>query len=148
MPNYSIHPLTKESALEAASNLRDDDYREITEGHGLDPVPFLTNIVSGISQIAIQAPNGKTAGIGGIQDQGMIWLLTTPVIHDYPISFARLCKGIIKEQQEIHPVLWNIVDKRNVLHLKLLKFLGFKFTQEIKHGPNQLTFIQFCKWKE
>jgi len=145
VPSHSIHPLTKEVAFEVASNLRYEDYREITEGHGIDPVPFLTDDVHKGYQISIQAPNGKTAGIGGVQDQGVIWLLTTPVIYDYPVSFARVCKQLIKEQQELNPILWNIVDKRNVEHLKLLKFLGFKFIREIKHGPHKLSFIEFCR---
>lgn len=146
VPNYSIHRLTVETATEAALNLRPDDRRELLEGYGVsDPVSFLTYDVHRGYQISIQSPNGKTAGIGGVQDQGMIWLLTTPVIHDYPISFARVCKGLIKEQQELNPILWNIIDKRNTVHLKLLKFLGFKLLREIKHGPQQLSFIEFCR---
>ena len=42
-------------------------------------------------------------------------------------------------------MLWNIVDKRNTTHLKLLKFLGFKFLREVSYGPNNLTFIEFCR---
>ena len=32
-----IYPLTKEVAMHVASNLRPDDYREVTEGHGHNP---------------------------------------------------------------------------------------------------------------
>ncbi len=87
-------------------------------------------------------PNGRTAGLVGIQDGGIIWMLTTSAIHDYPITFAREAKRFIESRDE--PLLWNIVDKRNTVHLKLLRFLGFKFLREIKYGPNNLTFIEFC----
>ena len=43
------------------------------------------------------------------------------------------------------PLLWNVVDKRNRVHMRLLKFLGFKFLREFPYGPNQLTFIEFAK---
>ena len=88
-------------------------------------------------------PNGKTAGMAGVSDDGGIWMLCTPAINDYPITFAREAKRYVDRQP--HKLLWNILDKRNRVHLKLLRFLGFKFLREFKHGPNQLTFIEFAK---
>ena len=88
-------------------------------------------------------PNGKTAGLAGVQEGGKIWMLCTPAIHEYPYTFAREAKRFIESREE--KLLWNIVDKRNTAHLKLLKFLGFKFLRELKHGPNKLTFIEFCR---
>ena len=87
-------------------------------------------------------PNGKTAGMAGVDD-GIIWMVCTPAIHEYPITFAREAKRFVESRTE--PLLWNIVDKRNTVHLKLLKFLGFKFLREIYHGPNDLSFIEFCR---
>ena len=37
-----IHPITLEAALNVASNLRPDDRREVEEGHGVDPMEYLT----------------------------------------------------------------------------------------------------------
>jgi len=88
-------------------------------------------------------PNGKTAGMAGVGPNGEVWMLCTPAILEYPITFAREAKRFIESRTE--PLLWNIVDKRNTVHLKLLKFLGFKFLREISHGPNQLSFIEFCR---
>ena len=69
--------------------------------------------------------------------------LCTPAILKYPVTFAREAKRYVDSRQE--KLLWNIVDKRNTVHLKLLRFLGFKFLREIEHGPNKLTFIEFCR---
>ena len=88
-------------------------------------------------------PNGKTAGMAGVGDGGTIWMLCTPAIHEYPITFARESKRFIESRTE--PLLWNVVDARNEVHLKLLKFLGFKFLRKIPFGPNQLSFIEFCR---
>ena len=138
-----IHPITKEAALEVASNLRPEDRREVEEGHGIDSTLALIDAVQKPSCVYFTVPNGKTAGMAGVDPGGQIWMLCTPAIYDYPIWFARQAKRYVERQP--HKLLWNIVDKRNVAHLKLLKFLGFKFLRELKHGPNQLTFIEFCR---
>lgn len=142
MSNY-IHPLTVEAAIEVASNLRPDDRREIEEGWGLDPMVALPESAKGGNGVWFEVPNGRTAGMAGVDEGGIIWMICTPAIHDYPVTFARESKRFVESRTE--PLLWNIVDKRNKVHLKLLKFLGFKFLRVIPHGPNQLPFIEFCR---
>jgi len=138
-----IHPATIEAAIEVASNLRPEDRREVEEGHGLDPMVELPLAVHRGSCVWFEVPNGKTAGMAGVGPKGEVWMLCTPAIHEYPITFAREAKRFIESRQE--DLLWNIVDERNTVHLKLLKFLGFKFLKKKSHGPNKLTFIEFCR---
>tara|TARA_R100000781_G_C4078410_1_gene126889 strand:- start:609 stop:1037 length:429 start_codon:yes stop_codon:yes gene_type:complete len=142
VPNY-IHPITLEAAIEVASNLRLEDRREVEEGHGVDPYIAIVGKAQEGSCVYFNVPNGKTAGMAGVDDDGQIWMLTTNAIYDYPLTFARESKRFVERQT--HELLWNIIDKRNIVHLKLLKFLGFKFSEEILHGPNQLPFIKFYK---
>ena len=142
MSNY-IHPITLEAALNVASNLRPDDLREVEEGHGVDPYEYLTLEAKRGSGVYFNVPNGKTAGMAGVDTGGQIWMLCTPAIEDYPHTFAREAKRYVEGRKE--KLLWNIVDKRNKVHLKLLKFLGFRFLREIRHGPNNLSFIEFCR---
>ena len=137
-----IHPITLEAALYVASHLRDDDYREVKEGHGHEPLLYIPQSALYGDSVWFEVPNGKTAGLAGVQE-GKIWMLCTNAIHEYPLTFAREAKRFVESRKE--ELLWNIVDKRNTAHLKLLKFLGFKFLRELKHGPNQLTFIEFCR---
>ena len=132
-----------EAAVEVASNLRPDDYKEVFEGHGHFPLFHIPMAAFNGDTVWFEVPNGKTAGLAGVQEGGKIWMLCTPAIHEYPLTFARESKRFIESRKE--ELLWNIVDKRNTAHLKLLKFLGFKFLRELKHGPNQLTFIEFCR---
>ena len=142
VPNY-IHPITTEAAIEVASNLRSDDFREVTEGHGLDPITFLPFVAQEGSAVYFTVPDGKTAGLAGVGDGGAIWMLCTPEIERYPITFAREAKRYVDSCQE--RLLWNIVDCRNTVHLKLLKFLGFKFLRKVRNGPYNLEFIEFCR---
>ena len=138
-----IHKATKEAAIEVASNLREDDRREIVEGHGEDPMVSIPPSIHEGYSVYFTVPNGRIAGLAGIYPGGIVWMLTTPAIHDYPITFAREAKRFIDSRTE--PLLWNIIDKRNTVHLKLLRFLGFKFIREITYGPNNLSFIEFCR---
>ena len=138
-----IHPLTLEAAIEVASNLRPEDRRELEEGHGCDPIEYAKFISQESSAVYFTVPNGKTAGMAGVNPEGAIWMLCTEAIKEYPHTFARESKRFVESRTE--PLLWNIVDRRNIVHLKLLKFLGFKFLRELKHGPNQLSFIEFCR---
>ena len=138
-----IHPATVEAAIEVASNLLPEDRREVEEGHGLDPIKELPSAAQNGSCVWFEVPNGKTAGMAGVGPNGEVWMLCTPAIHENPITFAREAKRFIESREE--PLLWNIVDDRNIIHKKLLRFLGFKFLREIFHGPNQLSFIEFCR---
>jgi len=138
-----IHPLTEEAAFEVASNLLPEDRKEVEEGHGYDPTVILPSTYEMGDSVYFRVPNGELAGIAGVHDKGQIWMLCTPAILKYPVTFAREAKRYVDSRQE--KLLWNIVDKRNTVHLKLLRFLGFKFLREIEHGPNKLTFIEFCR---
>ena len=137
------HPITMEAAIEVASNLRPDDRREVEEGHGLDSMFYLKEEAKLGSCIYFEVPNGKTAGMAGVDEGGIIWMLCTDAIHEFPLTFAREAKRWVESRPE--PLLWNVVDKRNKVHLKLLKFLGFKFLREYPFGPNNLPFIEFCR---
>ena len=135
--------MTLEAAQEVASNLRPDDRKEVEEGHGHDPVVHIpSNCFIGES-VYFTVPNGRVAGIAGVHGNGQIWMLCTDAIHTYPITFAREAKRFIESRKE--ELLWNIVDERNEVHLKLLRFLGFKFLRRLKHGRNNLSFIEFAR---
>ena len=129
--------------MTVASNLLPEDRKEVEEGHGHDPkivIPLASKL--GVS-VYFKVPNGEIAGAAGVHKYGQIWMLCTPAILKYPHTFARESKRYVESRQE--KLLWNIVDKRNKVHIKLLRFLGFKFLREVSHGPNNLTFIEFCR---
>jgi hypothetical protein len=135
--------MTLEAATEVASNLLPEDHREVLEGHGHDPVESIPLTVFNCDSISFRMPDGRLAGIAGVYEDGQIWMLCTPVILKYPVTFAREARRYVEQRTE--KLLWNIVDERNTVHLKLLRFLGFKFLRRLKYGPNNLSFIEFCK---
>ena len=137
-----IHPATLEAALEVASNLLPDDRKEVNEGHGHDPENALIVSYQNSDSVYFKVPNGKIAGMAGVYTNGQIWMLCTDAIYEYPHTFAREARRYVKSRKE--KLLWNIVDERNKVHLKLLRFLGFKFLRRFTYGPNNLSFIEFC----
>ena len=141
--NKYIHPITTEAALHVASNLLPDDYREVAEGHGYDPKEAIPACTLLGETVYFTSPDSQIAGIAGVQEDGRIWMLCTPLVLKYPHTFAKNAKHYVESRKE--KLLWNIVDKRNKVHIKLLRFLGFKFLRELKHGPNQLPFMEFCR---
>ena len=138
-----IHKLAKEAAIEVASNLLPEDHREVKEGHGYDPIVSIPLATYDKDAVSFRVPNGELAGVAGVQQDGRIWMLCTSAILKYPVTFAREAKRYVESRNE--KLLWNVVDKRNKVHLKLLQFLGFKFLREIEFGPNKLSFIEFCR---
>ena len=99
MTNY-IHPITLEAAMEVASSLRPEDFREVYEGHGLFPLFSIPRDALNGDTVYFTAPNGKTAGIAGVQQGGLIWMLCTPVVEKYPHTFARQAKQFIDSRTE------------------------------------------------
>lgn len=138
-----FHPITNEAAFTVASNLSEADRRECAEGYGFTNVLDIALPVINSESYYFKTPDGRSAAMGGVEKDGRIWMLCTPLVKEYPITFARDCRRMIDSRKE--KLLWNIADKRNTTHLKLLRFLGFKFLREVIHGPNNLTFIEFCK---
>ena len=138
-----VHKLTVEAAKEVASNLLPGDRQEVEEGHGHDPMVILPSAVETCDSVYFRVPNGEIAGAAGVREDGQIWMLCTPAILKYPHTFAKESKRYVDSRKE--KLLWNVVDKRNTVHLKLLRFLGFKFLRELPYGPNNLSFIEFCR---
>ena len=136
-----IHKATLQDAYNVAVSLRADDLEELVEGHGLSPTMHLP-LAAKRGCYAFTVPDGRIAGLAGVDD-GQIWMLCTEAIETYPVTFAREAKRFVDSRPE--KLLWNIAYKNNKVHLKLLKFLGFKFLREINYGPNNLPFIEFCK---
>ena len=81
-----------------ASNLRQEDLREVVEGHGLQPTVAIPLASLEGFCVPFTVPDGRIAGLAGIEDDGRVWMLTTPAILDFPVTFAREAKRFIRKQ--------------------------------------------------
>ena len=101
-----IHPITLKAALEVASNLRSEDFREISDGHGIDPLTYLAAMSTDPATVYFTSPSGKAAGMAGVGKKGDIWMLCTNVIHEQPTLFARQAKRYVDSREE--PLLFGL----------------------------------------
>jgi hypothetical protein len=74
---------------------------------------------------------------------GSIWLLGSPRIQEIKYTFLRQCKHWTQVLHSDYEVLWNWADSRNDVHLKWLRWLGFKIIKTEAIGVNGETFHQF-----
>lgn len=133
-----------------APRLRFEDKREILSNSGSTPYEALMNgYIENVIVFTIVNEHNKPVAIFGISDVGQnvgaIWLLATDNLKDIKYPFLRECKKVINFLNTKYKILWNFVDCRNSLHIKWLKWCGFKFINKQKYGVLNEPFYEFIK---
>ena len=134
-----------------ACDMRPADLAEIAATGTVDPYDALTNCMtlsmpSCYTMTADDLPIAMlgTAPVELIPDFGSIWLLGTEEIEEHPVALLRLCKKILPRLMTPYDMLFNLMDVRNELHVKFVKWLGFTFIRERPFGPEGLPFYEFA----
>ena len=137
---------TLEDIKYLAPRLRFEDKREILDSTGLNPYQALFECFN-CSEISLTIVDTKNIPVGmfGVSEDGAIWLLATPDIKRIRFSFLRESRKVVNLLNHKYKILWNFVDCRNELHLRWLKWCGFKFLRKINYGVNQKPFYEFIK---
>ena len=88
-------------------------------------------------------------GVGDFPQEsgtGIIWLLGSDDILKVSHEFLRESKWWIKTFQDHYPILTNCVDARNVVHIKWLKWLGFRaIKMHAEYGVEKRPFYEFVR---
>lgn len=129
-----------------APRLRQEDKREILDSVGLNPYQALSNGFY-YSEICLTIVDTKDipVGIFGVSKEGAIWLLATPEIKRIRFSFLRESRKVVNLLNHKYKLLWNFVDCRNELHLRWLKWCGFKLLRKLNYGVSKKPFYEFIK---
>ena len=144
---------SRESDVQAiAPKLRQADLDEI-EALGEDPEDALSKSYFGSKPRCYTAEHKEVPmamfGVVPFADNpkwGSIWLLgTDDVTNKAPISFLKWTKLFFPTLIEPYEMVCNIVDKRNTVHIKWIKWLGFSFVREVTAGPHNKTFYEFAR---
>ena len=141
---------TLEDIKYLAPRLRQADKEEILASVGLTPyealmIGYLENVIV----FTIVNKNNEPVAIFGINDVGnnvgAIWLVATNKLKDIQYSFLRENKKVIDFLNTKYKILWNFVDCRNSLHIRWLKWCGFKFINKQKYGVLNKPFYEFIR---
>lgn len=140
-----------------SERLRQEDQDEC-RALGVEPdLALLGSIESSTSCFSIIRNDSEVIGMFGCgpsalrQDPlriGSVWLLGSPGIQDIRYTFLRQCRHWTSVLHRDYDVLWNWADARNTVHVKWLKWLGFRIIQTAPIGTGGEQFHQFLRIKE
>jgi hypothetical protein len=78
--------------------------------------------------------------------QAAVWLLASPGLVTIQREFMRQTRPVLDGFHASYPLLWNLVDARNEVHIRWLRYFGFTFLHLHPHvGPEGLPFYEFVR---
>lgn len=137
-----------------ALKLRDADVAEIKAGTGLPPLPVLVaSYRAGHTFVGLHPETASpeimfgVVPVIGTSDVGTVWLLGSDAILDHRTLFLRCSLEGLKLLHGLgYPMLTNLVDERNTVHIKWLRWLGFSFIRRVSPwGAEARPFLQFAR---
>lgn len=149
-----IQRATIEDAAYIAKNLRDADRQECDAAIALPPELVLPEAVrAGRAVWTCHTNEGEPFIMFGVDPSalpscGVVWMCSTPSILKHKVEFMRACGPLLDAIQDDFPVIHNVVDARNTLHIRWLKRCGFKFFRTLpRWGARSVPFIEFARIK-
>lgn len=127
--------------------LRADDRNECRAATGLDPEAVLPlGVRISFPAQTMVAPDGEPVGLCGVvpvNGEGVVWMMATDRLPTLPMTFLRHCGQWVREVSAQYPRLYNVVDARNEVHIKWLRWLGFTIHPAAPYGPLGIPFHSF-----
>ena len=132
---------------ELAPNLRSEDKREVNTLGKTPEQSLLTGYLLGRVCRSIINNYGQVVGMYGVvpadSKTGLVWMLGSDKLKKIKRPFLRESRTEVEKMNTLFPHLWNIIDSRNEMHLKWIKWCGFKIIGE--RMVNNVKFYEFCK---
>jgi hypothetical protein len=142
----------REDVEHIVARLRQADRNEVRAATGL-PAELVMNGCIDVSDRAwtLETGEGEPVALLGTQpiydypQFGWVWMVATDELVNHSYEFLRRCRSGLSEVYGDYQALTNFVDARNVVHIKWLRFMGFKFLRVIPDfGAHALPFIEFA----
>jgi hypothetical protein len=141
---------------ELQNKLRQADQDELYASTGLDPKFVLKKSYGLSTEIFSIVCNCKkkerVVGIFGVvehEGNGIIWMVASDLLvtKTHAKKFIKQTKQWVDILNDKYPLLFNVVDKRNKVHLRWLQWSGFTLIKEKPWGKFDLPFIEFARIK-
>jgi hypothetical protein len=149
MTAIEIRPATVFDAVQLAPNLRAADREEVEALSGRDPMDVLVASVEQSSSAWAGLANGNLVCLFGVVPATLIgvtgvpWLLGSNDVCAYSRQFLRRNRAYVHEMLQEYPILRNVVDERNSVSIRWLRWLGFTMGAPTPMGARGLPFIPF-----
>ncbi len=146
-PSVEVRPATFRDAL--TLSLRRADRDEVEALTGRDARAVLVESVEKSASAWAGLADGKLVCLFGVVPMtltgvtGIPWLLGSDQVAAYSREFLRRNKGYVQTMLKDFPVLTNVVDARNTVSIRWLRWLGFTLGEPLPMGPLGLPFIPF-----
>ena len=137
-----------------AANLRKEDIDEVRAQSGSSPQEgILYCYFMSKPCVTMISRKGKIMGLYGVVPEGgktgRIWMLgCEEMVNDVQdkCRFLQESKRQLAKLQKSYPLLFNVVDARNKVHIKWLRWMGFTFIQKHSEwGPERRLFYEFVR---
>lgn len=153
MAHEYVRPATIQDIMWLIPRLRQADIDEVQAYLGIHPGDLLPQQLTLSDPCNVMvAETGEVVGIFGVfpaPDEpglGYVWMHCTDSLAKFPFQFLRRCIKGVKDLQEKYRVLTNVVDARNEVHIKWLKWCGFRFiARHEQMGVAGLPFYEFVR---
>ena len=152
MVDIAIRPANPDALTHIARHMRVADRQEIWAAGHRTPIQALERAARLSNQVWVGCAAGEPGAVWGVApasllgETGIPWLLGTDLIERHAVAFLRGCRGALDDLQRGFLVLRNLVDARNGLALRWLRWLGFTIEPAVSHGPEGLPFHPF--WRQ
>jgi hypothetical protein len=150
----TIYPTMPEDVRPIALNLRQADCDEIQAGSGKSPLQCLSDSVDCSIEVytIFETKTMLPCGIFGIAPSdhapfaAQIWCMGTDKLSFVGVGFLKESVAYVNKFQKQYPVLTNVVDCRNAVHIRYLEWLKFKFIRILPtYGIERRPFVEFCR---
>lgn len=151
-----LRPTTEDDVHYIAPRLRAADAREIRSVSGMSPLASMALgfVKSSICLTLTDFSDGERVGILGVVPvgsyprEGLVWMHCTEALPSKSMKFLRHSKEGLRLIFREYDILYNWVDKRNELHVKWLKWMGFHFINIQNIGVEGIPAYHFVATKE
>ena len=153
--NCSIIPATYEHGIMLAPYLRKADKDEIKASIGCSYEKALVSSIElsdpGYTVVSQDEEPMAVFGTAPYQNRfGLIWFMSSEkIFRENKLDFLKKTKFWVEKFFENYDILLNVLDARNKVHIRWLKWLGFEFIADINNfGVEKRTFRQFVRYKD
>lgn len=145
---------TQEDIDHLAPRLRKEDLDEIRAASGLSPreALMLGFAESEECHCIHDTDTGEPVAVFGVVPMaenpsiGIVWMLGSDDLKMHSMCFLRRSAEWVQRLHSRYPLLCNVIDARNEVHVRWLQWLGFQFIRDIPdYGPEQRLFYEFVR---